>query len=134
MGLTRLRSHLSYPHFRYTNITIQYHEGLWNFDSIHRCNGRLITFAPAHRFLPTSNIHEEIQPDGRLVYCIVCCIPAFVLNRSTKYVFFIPENQDLCQGLKYITTHGLPLIQVMILEATIQPCSSETTTVPQKTL
>ena len=92
VGLMRLKSHLSYPHFRYTDITILYHEGLWNCDSIHRCDGIIITFALAHQFLPTSNMHEGIQPDGHLVCCVADCIPAFILNKATRSIFFIPEN------------------------------------------
>ena len=106
VGSTRFEISPFLPTFRYIDITIQYHEGLWNYGFIHLSDGGLITFAPTHWLLPTSNIHEEIKPNGHLVYCITGRIPAFVLNRATMSIFFIPKrkNQDFCQWVKYNQT------------------------------
>ena len=79
---TRLKSQISFPYFRFTDITIQYHEGLWNYGPIHRCDGGLITFALTHRFLPTSNVHEETQLDGHLDHYIASYILSFCSQQS----------------------------------------------------
>lgn len=71
-----------------------------------------MTFASTHQFLPTLNIHKEIQHDRHLDYCITGRILTSALNRPTMVYFLYFKRSPPFAKCWSIMRHGLPLVQV----------------------